>query len=69
MLTWGFCLFVGWLLGVAAIGITFLVWAWKRGEFQIAARAGDQEHTGAEPDAVLYGAGSKYSSKPAVTRG
>jgi nitrogen fixation-related uncharacterized protein len=30
--------FLLWITFVVAIGITFLVWAWKQGEFEIRAR-------------------------------
>jgi hypothetical protein len=36
MVTWGFCLFIAWMAFVIAIGIAFLVWGWKRGDFQLA---------------------------------
>jgi hypothetical protein len=52
MVSWGFYLFLGWMLFVVAIGIAFLVWAWKQGDVQIARTAEDRKPKASEPDAL-----------------
>jgi len=48
----GFCLFVVWIVFVVGVGVAFLVWAWKQGEFPIVARSGDRDSQNSEPEDV-----------------
>jgi hypothetical protein len=55
MISLGFCGFVVWLSFVIAVGIAFLVWAWKQGEFGIGASFSDRESQDREPDTARRG--------------
>jgi hypothetical protein len=64
----GFCLFVLWMLFVIAVGVAFLAWAWKQGEFRIAAIAWGREPRTREPDVVQQGTGIRGKQQVAATK-
>jgi hypothetical protein len=67
MVSWGFCLFLGWMLFVVAIGIAFLVWAWKQGDLQVAHTAEGRKPKASEPDAMPQEVRINHNGGPAIS--
>jgi hypothetical protein len=63
----GLCLFVTWMLFVIGVGFAFLLWAWKRGEYQFASSSARQNSRSSEAQDTLQPASVNCSAR-AITR-
>jgi hypothetical protein len=68
MISLGLCGFVVWLSFVIAVGVTFLVWAWKQGEFGIGASFSDSQSQDREPDTAPRGTEINRNGRLSRTR-